>query len=141
MQLDPKTISALAAAALLSLGACGDNDGGGNPSDRLLVGAECATDDDCLQSNVDGGFSEQCLTQFKGGYCGIEDCTALDDCPAGSACVAHTDGNNYCFRLCLDKPECNANRTPDDESNCSSNVTYVGASKDDVGKACVPPSG
>ena len=125
--------------ALCGLCACGD-DGGGNTADRLGVGAECTKDDDCMQSRIDGGLSETCLTQFKGGYCGIEDCAANDECPTGSACVIHEDGHNYCFRLCTDKPECNLNRSPDVESNCSSKIEYTDGTKDILGKACVPPS-
>jgi hypothetical protein len=129
---------------LLTLGAlsialgCGDDDG--NAADRLGVGAQCAGDDDCLQSHVDGGLSETCLLQFKGGYCGIQDCASSDDCPAGSECVVHDDGNNYCFRTCANKPECNLHRDPENEANCSSNVDYAGATKADDPKACVPPS-
>lgn len=129
----------LTALGMLALAACGD-DSGGTPADRLGVGAECATNADCLQSHRDGGLSEECLTQFKGGYCGIENCTGDGDCPEHSACVAHDDGKNYCFRLCADKPECNLYRSPDVESNCTSKVEYVGGDKDTTGKACVPPS-
>jgi hypothetical protein len=107
---------------------------GGTEADQLGVGAECTSDDDC-----DADTDQICLTNFKGGYCGIRDCTANADCPEGSACVAHDDGTNYCFRSCTDKPECNANRTVENESNCSSSVEYVEAETD--GKACVPPSG
>ena len=119
---------------------CGDDDDGAE-AERLGVGAQCTSDDDCLQSEVDGGLSESCLTQFKGGYCGIEDCTSASDCPQGSDCVAHDDGNNYCFRICADKPECNRYRDPENESNCSSSVDYAGTPKDASAKACVPPSG
>ncbi|MCH9683686.1 MAG: hypothetical protein K0V04_19790 [Deltaproteobacteria bacterium] len=63
-------------------------------------------------------------------------CVADDDCPQGSGCVDHDDGSAYCFRLCVDKAECNAHRDADAEANCSSNITYLG---DDLGKACVPP--
>jgi hypothetical protein len=125
------------APCALALAACGDDDGG-TEADRLGVGAECERDDDCPQSDRDGGISQQCLTEFKGGYCGIENCTGDDDCPERSSCVAHDNGNNYCFRLCDDKPECNLNRAPDNESNCSSSIDWVG---DGSGKACVPPSG
>ena len=120
---------------LLALGlvlsfACGDDSG----ADRLGVGAECTATDEC-----DEDTNQSCLTAFKGGYCGIEACVVSSDCPENSACVAHTNGTNYCFRTCLDKAECNANRGAEVESNCSSSVTFV----DDVGnlKACVPPSG
>jgi hypothetical protein len=117
-------------AASLLLG-CGDDDDGGTEADRLGVGAECAEDVDCLEPAV-------CLQQFKGGYCGLQDCMANEDCPQASVCVAHGDGKNYCFRACIDKAECNANRSPDQEANCSSNIDFV--EQDTSGKACVPPS-
>src|SRR5690606_35740809 len=90
---------ALAALALSAV-ACGSD------ADDLGVGAECTTNDDCNQE--DG--AQTCLA-FSGGYCGLMGCTADADCPEASACVAHTDGVNYCFRLCADKPDCNANRS------------------------------
>jgi hypothetical protein len=117
--------------------ACGGDDDG-TEADRYGVGAECRVDDDCLQSEDDSEPVQRCLMQFKGGYCGVADCTGDDDCPSGSACVAHTDGDNYCFRICVDKGECNRNRGPEVESNCSSNITFVDDSNQ--GKACVPPS-
>ena len=104
--------------------------GSGNEADELGVGAECSAAGDCLEG-------QSCLSQFKGGYCGVEDCALDVDCPEGSACVAHDDGNNYCFRICSDKAECNFNRAPDVESNCSGNITFTDGGG---GKACVPPS-
>jgi len=126
--------------ALMSLAACGDDDE--NAADRVGVGAMCTIMSDCLQPDppCDGGvgcFPQQCLTQFTGGYCGIQNCTGNVDCPEGSACVHHDDGINYCFRRCNDKAECNVNRDSSNESNCSSSVTFVEATS---GKACVPPS-
>ena len=113
------------------LAACG----GGSEADRLGIGAECAVMDDCAQPE---GFAETCLTQFKGGYCGIQGCVNDLDCVEDSACVAHTDGNNYCFRICIDKPDCNVNRALENEANCSSSVTFTDGT---LGrKACVPPS-
>ena len=114
------------AVALLA-GACGDDDA---EADELGVGAECAGDDDC-------GPEQTCLS-FKGGYCGLEGCAANADCPQGSLCVAHDDGKNYCFRICLDKAECNRNRSAELEANCSSSIVFV---EPQTGvKACVPPS-
>lgn len=116
--------------ALLALGiGCGDNE----EADVLGVGAECTAADQC-----DDRTDQECLTNFTGGYCGIRDCVSDDDCPEASACIAHTDGTNYCFRTCLDKPECNENRSVDSESNCSANVTFVDGAQGR--KACVPPS-
>ncbi len=112
---------------------CSDEDAA--QADRLGVGAQCSQDADCDQSTV----AQVCLRQFKGGYCGVVDCSGSDDCPDPSACVQHEDGQRYCFRSCSEKLECNANRTPENESNCVSNVTYVGSTPG-AGKSCVPPS-
>jgi hypothetical protein len=123
-----RSILFVAGAALLLGGA-----GCGNDADDLGVGAQCTMNTDC---NTD--LNQTCLS-FKGGYCGMSGCTGDADCPDKSACIAHTDGTNYCFRVCRDKPECNANRAPENESNCSSSVTFVDGAMGR--KACVPPSG
>jgi hypothetical protein len=115
----------------LGLPACGDDDPPGTEADRVGVGAECASDELCPEGLT-------CLS-FKGGYCGLAGCTDTAGCPNGSACVQHDDGESYCFRLCVNKAECNVNRSVDNEANCSSNIEYVDP---DVGaKACVPPAG
>ncbi|MFU8805708.1 MAG: hypothetical protein ACNA8W_17980 [Bradymonadaceae bacterium] len=100
-------------------------------ADKLGVGAQCASNDDCPEDF-------ECLTQFKGGYCGLAGCESHRDCPEYSSCVIHGDGNNYCFRDCFDKAECNANRSASQESNCSASVNFIDGTKDI--KACVPPS-
>lgn len=119
--------------------ACGSDDE--TEADRFGVAAECTNTDDCLQDPV----ALTCIpaSTFKGGYCGIADCTLDTDCPDGARCVAHDDGTNYCFRVCADKLECNANRTPDNEANCSANITFAdtGDTARAGDKACVPPSG
>jgi hypothetical protein len=125
-----RLILALSIVALLA--ACDDDD---TEADRQYVGGQCASNDDC---NQEGEFPQSCLTQFKGGYCGLEDCLGDVDCPEASACVAHTDGMNYCFRVCSDKAQCNRNRDLENESNCSSNIDFVDGA--DGRKACVPPS-
>ena len=129
--------------ALLITGACGDGGDDGVEADLLGVGAACAEDAACptiARESEDGeDFVLVCLSQFKGGYCGLQGCTSHAECPEASACVSMDDGNNYCFRQCLDKPECNENRDADEEANCSSSVTFV--EPDTPGKACVPPSG
>jgi hypothetical protein len=135
----PRTcLLALTIPLLLGLAtACGDDDNGGTPADLVGVGAQCRTDGDCLQPS-DAGIAQRCLTQFKGGYCGLQDCARNADCPAGSACVLHDDGQTYCFRHCVEKSECNSNRAPEVESNCVSNIDFV--EEQTPGKACVPPS-
>lgn len=131
-----RSMMALSVVCLCFTWSCGDDDDG-TAADELGVGAACSSNDDCLREG-DGGVNLSCLEQFKGGYCGLEDCESNEDCPEASACVAHDDGNNYCFRSCADKPECNAHRGEDEEANCSSNVDYV--EDDTSGKSCVPPS-
>ncbi|HEY5922125.1 MAG TPA: hypothetical protein VIV11_10665 [Kofleriaceae bacterium] len=121
---------ATAAVIAIAVGfACGDD------ADDFGVGAQCAGNADC-----DPDTMQVCL-QFKGGYCGIMGCTADADCPDLSSCVAHSDGVNYCFRNCIDKGECNRNRDPENEANCSANITFVEPANNQGLKACVPPSG
>jgi hypothetical protein len=119
----------LLAAALL--GACGDD---GTEADRLGVGAQCESTDQC-----DPDIELVCLPQFKGGYCGLQNCEGDADCPEASACILHEDGETYCFRLCADKPDCNRNRDLENEANCSSSADFVDGANGR--KACVPPSG
>jgi len=119
----------------LVLTACGDDDDGPGltPAQQHGVGAACDDDEDCFV----GDTQLMCLS-FKGGYCGLEGCSADSDCPPGSGCVAHEDGKNYCFLFCVDKPECNYTRPVDIEANCSSKIDFADGAKDN--KACVPPT-
>jgi hypothetical protein len=118
---------------MIGIVACGDDSNGGSEAVQYGVGAQCSKDTDCRTEGT------TCLTQFKGGYCGVAGCESDVDCPEGSACVAHEDGRAYCFLTCVDKVDCNVSRGLEVESNCSSNVVFV----DDTTakKACVPPSG
>ena len=125
-------VTVLGLAALMAATTTGCGDDGGTEADRRGVGAQCAVPGDCME------MDQACLTQFKGGYCGVLDCVNNDDCPEASVCVAHDDGHNYCFRTCVDKVECNRHRDIDNEANCSASITFVEAAQD--GKACVPPS-
>lgn len=124
--------SSLLALVLVSLPllGCGDDDGG-TEADRRGIGATCQVAEDCFEAD------QACLTQFTGGYCGRMDCLGDVDCPPGSACV-QSGGQNYCFRICLDKIDCNRHRPPAVEANCSSNLTFVEGTKGR--KVCVPPS-
>lgn len=106
---------------------------GGTEADRRGAGAECTADDDCFDEG------QRCLTRFEGGYCGNSGCATNADCPDGSGCVVHDDGETHCFRFCLDEPECNLHRTGDGDANCSSSVEWTDA--DTTEKACVRPSG
>ena len=109
---------------------------------QLGVGSACKQDTDC-------GNNQKCLTQFKGGYCGLSGCTKDTDCPSDSACVSEVAGTadggmstqTFCFLICSDKPGCNAHRTVDNESNCSGSAVFVDSDGGTGRKACVPPSG
>lgn len=128
MSHPPNVVRLLLVALVIHVAGCGD---GGSEAQRRGVGAACASHLDCKEGLT-------CL-QFKGGYCGLSECQNDATCPTGSACVAHADGKNYCFLVCVEKPECNLYRPVDSEANCSSNVTFVDGKRDV--KACVPPSG
>jgi len=140
------TAGAVLLFLILSTPSCGSglcNGTEGSDANSIGVGATCSSDDSCknaaskcLDSSASTTLS--CLGNFKGGYCGRNNCTGNKDCPTGSACVAHTDGGKYCFLTCSDKSQCNTNRSKDVEANCSSNVTFVEANTS--AKACVPPS-
>jgi hypothetical protein len=116
------------AAVVVSL-SCDD----GTEAQRRGVGAACTMASDCTESG------QSCLTQFKGGYCGITGCASDEECPTGSACVTHDDGMNYCFLVCNVKTDCNRHRSVDVEANCSSTAVLLEDPKDR--KVCSPPSG
>ena len=82
---------------LASVSACS----GDNEADERGIGAQCGKTEDC---EVD--LQQVCLP-FKGGYCGELGCTKDADCVEDAACIRHTDGLNYCFRTCVDKPSIN----------------------------------
>ena len=127
------TLSLLALSGTLA--ACGDDDddGGLTEAQRHGVGAACDDNADCYFEDI-----ELTCLPFKGGYCGLEGCAGDEDCPPGSACVAHDDGKNYCFLTCTDKIDCNPTRPAEIEANCSSNIEFVDGKNGK--KACVPPS-
>lgn len=130
----------LTTSCALVIAGCGN--GGETEADRLGVAAECAETEDCAEVTIDGETVQlECLPQFKGGYCAIEDCMSAKDCPEGSTCVAHDDGQNYCFRICKEKTECNQNRSVEVEANCSSSFEFADPEDDEGSKACIPPSG
>jgi hypothetical protein len=107
-----------------------EHEGRGLRSRRETEQAECTASGQCENEEL------TCLTQFKGGYCGASGCLKNADCPDNSICVTQA-GANYCFRTCADKAECNENRSAENESNCSSNITRA---EEGTEKACVPPS-
>jgi hypothetical protein len=79
-----------------------------------------------------------CLTEFKGGYCGLAGCLHDGDCPQGSACVIDDNQLNYCFLICVDKTDCNLHRSLDNESSCTSSLTFVDGTMSR--KVCRPPN-
>ena len=105
--------------------------GGTSEAIRRGVGAECNANLVCEEAD------QVCLTEFKGGYCGRSACLHDVDCPQGSACVTDDGQVNYCFLICVDKPECNVHRTLDNESSCTSSLTFVDGTMGR--KVCRPP--
>lgn len=113
---------------LVGVVACGSNQ---SPANQLGVGADCTMTSQCMQP------AQVCLTQFKGGYCGVSGCLHDSDCPGGSACVTEDNGTNYCFLICTQKTDCNLNRSAADESDCNSSLAFVDG--DTNVKVCRPP--
>lgn len=132
----------VASASGLLLGC--NEDSGETEADRIGVGAECTESAEC--ESADEEITLECLTQFTGGYCGLEGCEGTADCsdgtccPDGSACVTADDGKNYCYRLCQEKEDCNRNRSPENEANCVGSGTINFVDGDTGRKACEPPS-
>jgi len=106
--------------------------------DGCLVTADCRNDEGVQEDTTEPLALLECLTEFKGGYCGLKGCRAHAECPEGSLCVIGDNGSNYCFLVCQEKADCNLHRPADIEANCSSNVELVDGAKNL--KTCVPPS-
>jgi hypothetical protein len=119
----------LCAFVVLAIGACGSSQ---SEAIKRGVGSACAMNSDCTEKG------QVCLLEFKGGYCGVAGCTHDSECPGGSACVTADNGSNYCFLICVEKPDCNPLRTVDDESNCTSSLAFVDGTMGR--KVCNPPS-
>jgi hypothetical protein len=118
----------LCALVLVACG-CGSNQ---NEANRKGIGADCTTTSDCTTSG------QVCLTEFKGGYCGLSGCLHDTDCPQGSACVTDDNQTNYCFLVCGTKTDCNLHRSPDDESDCTSSLAFLDGAMSR--KVCRPPN-
>lgn len=132
-----KSLSLLATAILLTwmLSSCSDD---APKVDQIGIGGQCTLKDDCNQE-LD---SLDCITTFKGGYCGRQACANNSECPTGSVCV-NEEGVSYCFRTCAEKPECNANRDLDNEANCSGSFSLMESTDtmpSNQPKVCIPPS-
>ncbi|NMB73665.1 MAG: hypothetical protein GYA21_00890 [Myxococcales bacterium] len=126
------TFALLSPLLLASMLGCGSKD-----ANDLKVGAQCTSLQDCGVEPKDGEVPPlECLATFKGGYCGKTGCAHSSECPEKSAC-ANLDGTFYCFLVCTDKPDCNQNRSVDNEANCSSSIKTVENTEQ---KLCIPPS-
>jgi hypothetical protein len=120
-------MSRLLYALLVICCGCGSSQSEAN---RRGIGAECGVTADCSE------VGQVCLTEFKGGYCGVSGCLHDTDCPQGSACV--TDNQvNYCFLVCAQKSDCNLHRSVDNESDCTSSLTFIDGTMNR--KVCRPP--
>jgi hypothetical protein len=113
----------------LIVGLCGCGSGQ-SPANQLGVGADCTMSSECTQPG------QVCLTEFKGGYCGISGCLHDTDCPQGSACVTDNQ-TNFCFLVCAQKTDCNLNRSVANEADCTSALPFVDGAMNR--KVCRPP--
>jgi hypothetical protein len=102
-----------------------------NEANRRGVGSECSPTALCSETG------QVCLMDFKGGYCGVSPCLHDTECPAGSACVTDDNQTNYCFLVCAAKTDCNLHRSLDNESDCTSSLTFVDGTMGR--KVCRPP--
>ena len=102
-----------------------------NAANQRGIGAQCSATSDCTTSG------EVCLTEFKGGSCGLTGCLHDTDCPQGSACVTENQ-TNYCFLVCGTKDDCNIHRSPENEASCTSSLTFLDGTMNR--KVCTPPS-
>ena len=131
-------------SSLMAMGfvaGCGDD---ATAADRIGVGAQCTGSAECESPDED--IMLECLTQFTGGYCGLEGCEGDADCsegtccPEGSACVTADNGKNYCYRLCQNRDDCNHNRDEENWANCVGSGTINFVDDGEGRKACEPPS-
>ncbi len=132
----------LALTAALTLFACADDE---ETADDIGIAWTCQATEDCpvLESEDEedtGDIQLECLLDYTGGYCVLPDCSSNADCPEDGVCVTHTDGNNYCFRGCQEKVECNENRPKESEANCSSDFVFADEADEGSSKACIPSS-
>jgi hypothetical protein len=90
--------SALVAAAWF--GACGhaEDIGKDRPPPSRLVGLACIDNTDCEQYCARWGHN------FPGGFCTLQGCRRLEDCPSGTVCIA-TDGG-VCVYPCAGPRDC-----------------------------------
>lgn len=140
-----RSMMVAAASVVVCAFALGCGGDGGNKATDRGVGEACAATADCRNEAgtanpdaVDPLELLECLTVFKGGYCGLEGCKAHAECPEGSRCVIAENGKNYCFLVCGEKVDCNVHRAAEVEANCVGNADLVDGAKDV--KVCVPPS-
>ena len=93
-------LSALVMAAWLT--ACGHAEeiGKERPPPSTQVGTACNNDADCDQYCAQDG------RHFPGGFCTLQGCRQLADCPSGTVCIA-TDGG-ICVYPCAGPMDCTA---------------------------------
>jgi hypothetical protein len=108
--------------------------GGGANNRKVCVPGDCGVGAACA-GGADCATGLECILTLAGGYCTTRGCTSNAECPADSACVRHSDGQNYCFKSCVGKGDCTFCRGWDDLAECAADVEFVEAG---TGSVCVP---
>jgi hypothetical protein len=98
--------------------------GGGSDNRKVCVPGNCGLGAAC-EVDADCGADLTCLLEFGGGYCGVKGCTGNADCPEGSACVTHTNDENYCFATCERDADCTFCRWDGTKPGCTADVDFV----------------
>lgn len=127
-------------AGLLASACNADDDR--SEAERVGLGGGCQVDANCTQRAGDAaeGYDLTCFVDFDGGLCGIDQCDSGADCPEGSACVLHDNGQNHCFRLCSSDDECNVNRNADVPASCTTNAQFLQNEGVEGDSVCIPPA-
>ncbi|HEX2879439.1 MAG TPA: hypothetical protein VHO25_07870 [Polyangiaceae bacterium] len=99
--------------------------GGGTENRKICVPGDCGVGADCSSDTDCNGL--ECISDFRGGYCGRRDCTSNDDCPGDTSCVVAADGHNYCLKNCGADSDCSFCRHDGVFASCSTDVDFIDA--------------
>jgi hypothetical protein len=109
--------------------------GGGSGNRKICVPGDCGIGADCGDAN-DCSSDLECLSAFRGGYCGLSGCLVNDDCPDDALCVVASNGENHCYKPCSTASDCSFCRRDGLLGACTADVSF--AEDGTTGSVCVP---